>query len=102
MFGKQSGAICIHGKKYMSLQYGFINLEKVTGQEGGEEKECVKVNAMGLADGTTYNLTGMTEQERKDILSLDSAAQKKDVAESFKQYEMQYDPGKTDLNVTVN
>jgi hypothetical protein len=102
MFGKQSGAICIHGKKYMSLQYGFINLDKATGQEGAEEKECVKVHVMGLADGTTYDLARMNETERRVMLSLDSAAQKKDVAESFKQYEMQYDPGKTDLNVTVN
>jgi hypothetical protein len=102
MFGKQSGAICIHGKKYMSLQYGFINLDQATDQEGDGEKECVKVNVMGLADGTTYDLARMNETERKEILSLNSAAQKKDVSESFKQHEMQYDPGRTDLIVNVN
>jgi hypothetical protein len=91
MYGKEHSAQCLSGKKYTSLQYGFIDGKKTRRNEGNEEQQCVRVNAVGLVDGTTYNLTLMTEQERKDMLAMNSATLKKDVSESYKQYEIHYE-----------
>jgi hypothetical protein len=86
MYGRDTSAICVDGTyRYQSVGYGFINGKKA---RDGAGKQCQKPNALGLSDGTQYNLTAMDEGQVNELVGLADVERAEDVPEKFKKYQM--------------
>ncbi|OAL57008.1 hypothetical protein IQ07DRAFT_675113 [Pyrenochaeta sp. DS3sAY3a] len=67
-----------------SAGYGFIGSRAA---RGVTDQECEKPNAAGLADGTRYNLTAMSEDRVNEFRGHMDALRAADLPELFKEYE---------------
>lgn len=67
--------------------YGFYNARMMAVGASGDQKECVDANVFGLGDGTMFNLTAMTSEEKTELYALEDV-KAQDVPESLSQYQM--------------
>lgn len=91
ILGYQGSSMCVPAgprfDRYQSLGYGFLGRKRSTAKDVGA---CVKPDTFGLADGTMFNLTAMSDAQVEQLLdSADpEAAGLVDVADLFKEYIM--------------
>jgi hypothetical protein len=85
--GKRDGSyFCNSLGNYHSVGYGILGRKR---EEGGvAPSECEKPNAMGLEDGTQYNLTAMDDTLVGELLGYKEAKGAADIPELFQEFVM--------------
>jgi hypothetical protein len=72
---------------FWSVGYGILKKKRGEGEAAGGG-ECVKPNAMGLGDGTLYNLTAMNEELIMELLGYEGAKGSEDLPGHFEVFVM--------------
>lgn len=90
ILGYQGSSMCVGAEPpptFRSMGYGFLGKKRSTGTNA---EDCVKPDTFGLADGTMFNLTAMSDEQVEQLLDLadPEAAGLVDVAGLFKEYIM--------------
>jgi hypothetical protein len=82
------GYVCMNHLWWGDIQsvgYGLVGRRAARTVAG---EECQKPNAMGLEDGTRYNLTVMDKSLLKELTGYTSAVGVADIPDAFKEYQM--------------
>jgi hypothetical protein len=69
---------------YQSVGYGFLGRKA----KRENEERCVRSNALGLGDGTIYNLTAMDDGLVNDLVGMTEAKGAADIPKLFKKFQM--------------